>query len=47
MPYEKPALTILGAAVSLVLGSDNNGEFDRSPESDLRKSSSSEVGLDD
>ena len=47
MQYEKPELHLLGPAVSLVLGSDNNGSFDRSPESDLRKAGDVEVGLDD
>lgn len=47
MPYETPTLTMLGAAVSLVLGSDNNGNFDRSPESDNRKNTSTEEGLDE
>lgn len=47
MTYEKPELRLLGPAVALVLGSDNNGSFDRSPESDLRKASDIEEGLDD
>jgi hypothetical protein len=47
MRYEKPELHLLGPAVSLVLGSDNNGDFDRSPESDLRKGGDIEAGLDD
>ena len=47
MPYEKPVLCLLGPAVSLVLGSDNNGDFDRSPESDLRKACDIMEGLDD
>ena len=49
MTYEKPALHLLGPAVSLVLGSDANGAFDRAPESDLRKGpvKGDEEGLDD
>jgi len=44
--YEKPVLRLLGPAVALVLGSDNNGSFDRSPESDLRKAGDIQPGLD-
>jgi len=47
MLYDKPVLRLLGPAVSLVLGSDNNGDFDRSPESDLRKGSGQLDALDD
>jgi hypothetical protein len=47
MHYEKPVLSLLGCTLSIVRGSRLNGNCDSFPESNFRKDSNAEEGLDD
>jgi len=47
MRYEKPVLTLVGSAASIVLGSCNQGGSDSFPESNFRKCADVEEGLDE
>jgi hypothetical protein len=46
MRYEKPVLTLVGSAASIVLGTSYKGVLDSYPESDLRKYGDVDEGLD-
>lgn len=47
MVYEKPELALLGTPASLVLGASNAGGADSGNESNHRRASEAEIGLDD
>jgi hypothetical protein len=47
MVYEKPELALLGTPASLVLGAANEGGADNGNESNHRRASDVEAGLDD